>query len=59
MGESQYIAHEEIAQRILNVNYPLQLPVDNTVGAAGIWCNLFMGTKHDRLVELDRSSVKK
>jgi hypothetical protein len=50
----QYPPPEGIAQRILKINRPLQLLVDNSVGAAGIWRNLLMGTKPERLVELDR-----
>jgi len=39
---------------MIRLHRPLQLQVDNSVSAAAIWRNLIMGTKADRLVDLER-----
>jgi len=41
-------------QRMIRLHRPLQLQVDNSVAASAIWRNLIMGSKADRLVDLER-----
>lgn len=39
---------------MIRLHRPLQLQVDNSLAAAAIWRNLIMGSKADRLVDLER-----
>ncbi|CAG7854225.1 SubName: Full=Uncharacterized protein {ECO:0000313/EMBL:CCA67536.1} [Serendipita indica DSM 11827] len=49
-----YPAPDQVVQRMIRLHRPLQLQVDNSVAAAAIWRNLIMGSKADRLVDLER-----
>jgi hypothetical protein len=39
---------------MIRLHRPLQLQIDNSLSAAAIWRNLIMGSKADRLVDLER-----
>jgi hypothetical protein len=39
---------------MIRLHRPLQLQVDNSLSAAAIWRNLIMGSKADRLIDLER-----
>lgn len=49
-----YPPPDQVVQRMIRLHRPLQLQVDNSVAAAAIWRNLIMGSKADRLVDLER-----
>ncbi|KAG8826733.1 hypothetical protein FRC17_008128 [Serendipita sp. 399] len=49
-----YPPPDQVMQRMIRLHRPLQLQVDNSLAAAAIWRNLIMGSKADRLVDLDR-----
>ena len=41
-------------QKMVRLHRPLQLPIENSVAAAGIWRNLLMGSRAERPVDLER-----
>jgi hypothetical protein len=41
-------------QKLVRLHRPMQLPIDNSVAAAGIWRNLLMGSKAERSLDLER-----
>ena len=41
-------------QKMVRLHRPHQLPIDNSVAAAGIWRNLLMGSRAERPVDLER-----
>lgn len=41
-------------QKMVRLHRPLQLPIDNSVAAAGIWRNVLMGSRAERSVDLER-----
>lgn len=41
-------------QKIVRMHRPMQLGIDNSVAAAGIWRNVLMGTRAERSVDLER-----
>ena len=41
-------------QKMVRLHRPMQLPIDNSVAAAGIWRNLLMGSRAERPVDLER-----
>ncbi|KAG8823452.1 hypothetical protein FRC18_010727 [Serendipita sp. 400] len=49
-----YPPPDQVMQRMIRLHRPLQLQVDNSLAAGAIWRNLIMGSKADRLVDLDR-----
>lgn len=53
-ANENYPPPDQVMQRMIRLHRPLQLQVDNSVAAAAIWRNLIMGSKADRLVDLER-----
>jgi hypothetical protein len=41
-------------QKIVRLHRPMQLGIDNSVAAAGIWRNVLMGGRAERPVDLER-----
>lgn len=41
-------------QKMVRLHRPLQLPIENSVAAAGIWRNLLMGSRAERSLDLER-----
>lgn len=39
---------------MVRLHRPMQLPIDNSVAAAGIWRNLLMGSRAERSLDLER-----
>ena len=39
---------------MVRLQRPMQLGIDNSVAAAGIWRNVLMGTRAERSVDLER-----
>lgn len=51
---AMYPQPDNLVQKIIRINRPMQLNVDNSVAAAAIWRNLIMGSKAERSVDLVR-----
>lgn len=49
-----YPQPDNLVQKIIRINRPMQLNIDNSVAAAAIWRNLIMGSKAERSVDLIR-----
>ncbi|KAI8972230.1 hypothetical protein BD414DRAFT_426162 [Trametes punicea] len=49
-----YPSPDHLMQKMVRLHRPLQLPIDNSVAAAGIWRNLLMGSRAERSVDLER-----
>ena len=49
-----YPSPDELMQKMVRLHRPLQLPIDNSVAAAGIWRNVLMGSRADRSLDLER-----
>jgi len=45
---------DRLIQKVVRLHRPLQLGVDNSVAAAGIWRNQLMGSRAERSVDLER-----
>lgn len=45
---------ERLIQKMVRLHRPMQLPIDNSVAAAGIWRNLLMGSRAERSLDLER-----
>jgi len=41
-------------QKMVRLHRPMQLGIDNSVAAAGIWRNLLMGSRAERSLDLER-----
>lgn len=41
-------------QKMVRLHRPMQMDIDNSVAAAGIWRNLLMGSRAERPVDLER-----
>ena len=41
-------------QKMVRLHRPMQLAIDNSVAAAGIWRNLLMGSRAERSLDLER-----
>ncbi|CUA69591.1 hypothetical protein RSOLAG22IIIB_08598 [Rhizoctonia solani] len=51
---ASYPPADALVQKMVRINRPLQLSTDCSVAAAAIWRNLIMGSKAQRIVDLDR-----
>jgi len=51
---AMYPQPDNLVQKIIRINRPMQLTIDNSVAAAAIWRNLIMGSKAERSVDLVR-----
>ncbi|PPQ63736.1 hypothetical protein CVT24_004245 [Panaeolus cyanescens] len=49
-----YPPPDKIVQKMVRLHRPMQLPIDNAVGAAGIWRNILMGSRAERSLDLER-----
>ncbi|KAF8893376.1 hypothetical protein BD779DRAFT_1435825 [Infundibulicybe gibba] len=49
-----YPSPEKLVQKMVRLHRPMQLPIDNSVAAAGIWRNLLMGSRAERSLDLER-----
>lgn len=41
-------------QKMVRLHRPMQLNIDNSVAAAGIWRNVLMGSRAERSLDLER-----
>lgn len=41
-------------QKMVRLHRPMQLPIDNSVSATGIWRNLLMASRAERSLDLER-----
>jgi hypothetical protein len=41
-------------QKMMRLHRPMQLATDNSVAAAGVWRNLLMGSRAERMLDLSR-----
>ncbi|KAH6914507.1 hypothetical protein BKA70DRAFT_668464 [Coprinopsis sp. MPI-PUGE-AT-0042] len=51
---SIYPNPDNIVQKMVRLHRPMQLPIDNSVAAAGIWRNILMGSRAERSLDLER-----
>lgn len=51
---AMYPSPDHLMQKMVRLHRPMQLPIDNSVAAAGIWRNLLMGSRAERPVDLER-----
>lgn len=51
---AQYPKPDQIRQKMVRLHRPMQLPIDNSVAAAGIWRNILMGSRAERSLDLER-----
>lgn len=49
-----YPSPDTLTQKMVRLHRPMQLSIDNSVAAAGIWRNLLMGSRAERPVDLER-----
>jgi hypothetical protein len=49
-----YPSPDHLVQKIVRLHRPLQLLIDNSVAAAGVWRNILMGSRAERSVDLER-----
>lgn len=49
-----YPSPESLVQKMIRLHRPMQLGIDNSVAAAGIWRNLLMGSRAERSLDLER-----
>jgi hypothetical protein len=49
-----YPSPDHLMQKMVRLHRPMQLGIDNSVAAAGIWRNVLMGTRAERSVDLER-----
>ncbi|KAK2467876.1 hypothetical protein APHAL10511_000171 [Amanita phalloides] len=52
--DGQYPSPEHLMQKTIRLHRPLQLPIDNSVSAAGVWRNILMGSRAERSLDLER-----
>jgi len=51
---AMYPSPDHLMQKMVRLHRPMQLGVDNSVAAAGIWRNLLMSSRAERPVDLER-----
>ncbi|KAF9527379.1 hypothetical protein CPB83DRAFT_768808 [Crepidotus variabilis] len=51
---AMYPSPDHLVQKMVRLHRPLQLPIDNSVAAAGIWRNILMGSRAERSLDLER-----
>lgn len=51
---ANYPNPERLEQKMVRLHRPTQLPIDNSVAAAGIWRNILMGSRGERSLDLER-----
>ncbi|KAL5523853.1 hypothetical protein ACEPAG_8026 [Sanghuangporus baumii] len=51
---AMYPSPDNLMQKMVRLHRPMQLSIDNSVAAAGIWRNLLMGSRAERPVDLER-----
>lgn len=49
-----YPSPDHLLQKMVRLHRPMQLPIDNSVAAAGIWRNILMGSRAERSLDLER-----
>lgn len=49
-----YPSPDRLIQKMVRLHRPMQLPIDNSVAAAGIWRNILMGSRAERSSDLER-----
>lgn len=49
-----YPSPDHLMQKMVRLHRPMQLGIDNSVAAAGIWRNLLMGSRAERNLDLAR-----
>ncbi|TFK19320.1 hypothetical protein FA15DRAFT_709093 [Coprinopsis marcescibilis] len=49
-----YPKPDNLVQKMVRLHRPMQLPIDNSVAAAGIWRNILMGSRAERSLDLER-----
>ncbi|KAJ3748703.1 hypothetical protein DFH05DRAFT_589324 [Lentinula detonsa] len=49
-----YPSPDKLMQKIVRLHRPMQLPIDNSVSAGGIWRNILMGSRAERSLDLER-----
>ncbi|KAF8499860.1 hypothetical protein F5888DRAFT_1802322 [Russula emetica] len=49
-----YPSPDHLMQKMVRLHRPMQLEIDNSVAAAGIWRNLLMGSRAERSLDLER-----
>ena len=52
--DANYPSPDNLMQKMVRLHRPMQLGIDNSVAAAGIWRNLLMGSRAERSVDLER-----
>lgn len=52
--DAQYPSPEHLMQKTIRLHRPLQLPIDNSVSASGVWRNILMGSRPERSLDLER-----
>jgi hypothetical protein len=45
---------DRITQKLVRLHRPVQLGIDNSVAAGGIWRNILMGSRAERGLDLER-----
>ncbi|KAG6885165.1 hypothetical protein C0993_005405 [Termitomyces sp. T159_Od127] len=51
---ANYPSPDHLEQKMVRLHRPAQLPIDNSVAAAGIWRNILMGSRGERSLDLER-----
>jgi len=49
-----YPSPDHLMQKMVRLHRPMQLNIDNSVAAAGIWRNILMGSRAERSLDLER-----
>ncbi|KAJ7594594.1 hypothetical protein C8J56DRAFT_442742 [Mycena floridula] len=49
-----YPSPDHLMQKMVRLHRPMQLGIDNSVSAAGIWRNILMGSRAERSLDLER-----
>ncbi|KAF5393337.1 hypothetical protein D9757_000561 [Collybiopsis confluens] len=49
-----YPSPDNLMQKMVRLHRPMQLPIDNSVAAGGIWRNILMGSRAERSLDLER-----
>ncbi|THH30805.1 hypothetical protein EUX98_g3389 [Antrodiella citrinella] len=52
--DAAYPSPDHLMQKMVRLHRPMQLGIDNSVAAAGIWRNLLMGSRAERSLDLER-----
>jgi hypothetical protein len=45
---------DRVTQKLVRLHRPVQLAIDNSVAAGGIWRNILMGSRAERSLDLER-----